>query len=47
MLSESGVEVILIVLALVAAVAVMAAFAGAILWWERQDGDTADSEQSN
>ncbi len=47
MLSESGVEVILIFLVLVAAVAVMVAFAGAILWWERQDGDTPVSEQSN
>ncbi len=47
MLSESGVEVILIVLVLVAAVGLMAAFAGIILWWERQDADSADSEWSN
>ncbi len=46
-LSESGVEVILIVLVLVVAVGVMVAFAGVILWWERQDADSADSERSN
>ncbi len=47
MLSESGVEVILFVLVLVAAIGVMVAFAGIILWWERQDADSADSEPSN
>ncbi len=46
-LSESGLEIWLVVLVLVAAVVVMAAFAAGILWWEHQDGDTPDSEQSN
>ncbi len=41
-LSESGVEVLLIVLVLEAAIAAMIAFAAGILWWERQDEAQSD-----
>ena len=43
-LSDSGIEVLLVVLLLGAAIVTMGAFAAGILWWERQDSDPADPE---
>jgi len=36
-LSESGVDIVLVALVLVGAVIALAAFAAVILWWERRD----------
>jgi hypothetical protein len=44
-LSESGVEVLLIVLVLGAAIAAMVTFAAAILWWERQGEEQSEHEE--
>ena len=44
-LSESGVDMLLVVLVLAAAIVAMAAFAAAILWWERQDPEPSDREE--
>jgi hypothetical protein len=41
-IQETGVNVVLIALVMVAAAVVLALFAAIILWWERQDED-ADS----
>lgn len=46
-LSESGREVLLIALVLVAAIAAMGAFAAGILWWERQDSEASVHERRN
>ena len=43
-LTESGIDVLLVVLVLGAAIAALAAFAAAILWWERQDADATDQD---
>ncbi len=43
-LSDSGMEVLLVVLVLGAAIVTMGAFAAGILWWERQDSDPSDPE---
>ena len=45
LLSESGVEVLLIALVLGGAIAAMVAFAAGILWWERQDEDQSGREE--
>lgn len=44
-LGESGVDVLLVTLVLVAAVVALAAFAAGILWWERQDTEGAEHER--
>ncbi len=44
-LSESGVEMLLVVLVLAAAIAMMCAFAAGILWWERQDAESSDRDE--
>ncbi len=46
-LGEVGVEVILFAIVVIAAVAAIVAFSVGILWWERQDGEVSDSDQSN
>ncbi len=44
-LSESSVDMRLVVLVLAAAIAVMVAFAAGILWWERQDAQASDRDE--
>ncbi len=46
-LSESGVEALLIALVFVAAIAAMGAFAAGILWWERRDAEASDPDEPN
>lgn len=45
-LSESSVDMLLVVLVLAAAIAVMVAFAAGILWWERQDAESSDRDEA-
>lgn len=44
-LGESGIDVLLVSLVLAAAVIALAAFAAGILWWERQDRESADQDE--
>lgn len=45
-LSESSVEMLLIVPVMIAAIAVMVAFTAGILWWERQDAPASDRDEA-